>query len=107
MKTTQYRQGDVLIQSIYAMPKQLTPISPEKGQLILAHGEVTGHAHAIAGQNASLFSTEELGVRFLEVTAAVAALSHDEHSTINIPHGAYKVTRQREYSPQEVRPVKD
>lgn len=50
MKTAQIqiRQGDVLLRPVKALPAGCTPIEPEGGRrFVLAHGEVTGHAHAI------------------------------------------------------------
>jgi hypothetical protein len=48
MKTSQqYRQGDVLIERIAKMPTSTTPVARDAGRVILAYGEVTGHAHAI------------------------------------------------------------
>lgn len=103
-----YRQGDVLIERIGSLPATLTKIDRENGRVILAHGEVTGHAHAIADSHADLYSSQqEAGVTFLEVRDAVAALKHDEHSTIALPPGNYRVTRQREYSPEAIRNVAD
>lgn len=103
-----YRQGDVLIERIGSLPKKLKKLAREKGRVILAHGEVTGHAHAIADAHVDLFASEgEAGVTFLEVRDAVAALKHDEHSTIALPPGEYRVTRQREYSPEAIRNVTD
>ncbi len=110
MKTEPYivRQGDVLIERIAALPAQLSKIARENGRVILAHGEVTGHAHAIAAPHCELFtSPAEAGVTFLEVREAMAALAHDEHSTIELAPGAYRVTRQREYSPEAIRNVAD
>lgn len=105
---THYRQGDVLIERIAALPAKLTAIPREKGRVVLAHGEATGHAHAIADKHCSLFASKaEAGVAFLEVRKAVAALAHDEHSTIELPPGNYRVLRQREYSPQAIRTVQD
>lgn len=51
-KPVQVRQGDVLITPIplYRMPIQtadLGDIQEEGDRIVLAHGEVTGHAHAI------------------------------------------------------------
>lgn len=103
-----YRQGDVLIERIGSMPRNLTNIDRENGRVILAHGEVTGHAHALTAPGCELFSAEgEAGATFLEVRDAMAALSHDEHATINLPAGNYRVTRQREYSPEAIRNVAD
>lgn len=110
MKTikTQHRQGDVLIERIDSLPANLTKIAREGGRVILAHGEATGHAHAISDERCDLFRSEqEAGVTFLEVREAVAALKHDEHSTIALPRGNYRVIRQREYSPEEIRNVAD
>lgn len=103
-----YRQGDVLIERVGSLPAKRTKLAREKGRVILAHGEVTGHAHAISEKHCDLFeSAEQIGVTFLEVREAVAALKHDEHSTIELPPGNYRVTRQREYSPEAIRNVAD
>lgn len=104
-----YRQGDVLIERIEAMPAKRTAIPRENGRVILAHGEVTGHAHAIVDEKCDLYASPEapMGVTYLEIQQAVVALKHDEHSTIELPEGNYRVTRQREYSPEAIRNVAD
>ncbi len=103
-----YRQGDVLIERIDSMPRNCTKIDRENGRVILAHGEVTGHAHALTAPGCELFAAEsEPGVTFLEIRDAMAALKHDEHGTIDLPAGTYRVTRQREYSPEAIRNVAD
>ncbi len=104
---THYRQGDVLIQRIAKLPAGLKPVAREHGRIVLAHGEVTGHAHAIAEPEADLYAGDAAGVTYLEVRAAMAALQHEEHSTINLGPGAYRVIRQREYSPEAIRNVAD
>lgn len=108
-----YRQGDVLIERIPSLPIGLKNIPRENGRVVLAHGEVTGHAHAIYEKEVGHFSGEAkdadglAGVTFLEVRAAMAALTHEEHSKIPLPCGFYRVTRQREYSPEALRNVAD
>jgi hypothetical protein len=103
-----YRQGDVLIIPIEKMPKGLEPLDREKGRVVLAHGEVTGHAHAIKDQRAALFRDPKLAAIFMHVTGdEPVALEHDEHNTIPIPPGTYRVVRQREYHPEEIRRVED
>jgi hypothetical protein len=104
-----YRQGDVLIERVSDLPATRTKLNREQGRVILAHGEVTGHAHAIADEHVDLFDTaDEAGVTYLEVRDAVAALEHDEHATIALEPGNYRVTRQREYvAPEIERPVAD
>lgn len=62
----QYRQGDVLIERVASLPSNLTKQKPEAGRIILAHGEVTGHAHAFDRKAATKFLTEK-GEEFFEV----------------------------------------
>jgi hypothetical protein len=99
------RQGDVLVAAA-SKPKKLAPVAKEQGRVILAHGEVTGHAHEIVPANAAMLMDAPNGDRFLLVDAP-CALIHQEHGTIQLAPGSYKVTRQREYSPEEIRQVAD
>lgn len=101
---TLYRQGDVLIERIDTLPTDLTPVDRDQGRVILAYGEVTGHAHAITTPDVTLFTREdmtEMEGRFLLVEKEHAELRHEEHATIVLEPGAYRVKRQREYAPVE------
>jgi len=102
------RQGDVLIVRTNGIPSDAQPRKREGGRVILAHGEVTGHAHAIAdtpsAPRAELLDAGEL--TYLRVDA-VSQLVHEEHDTIDLAPGTYRVVRQREYSPDEIRQVAD
>lgn len=92
-----YRQGDVLLQRVgsAALGEE---IAREGGRIVLAHGEVSGHAHAIQGAGAALFRSKSTPAeRFLKVTAPVD-LVHEEHSRIPLPVGLYRVRVQREWS---------
>lgn len=103
-----YRQGDVLVAAINDIPSDVRQVPLDNGRLILAYGEVTGHAHVVIG-DAELFTpadVAELEDRFLTVEQE-AQIVHDEHSTIALPPGNYIVRRQREYSPEEIRRVAD
>lgn len=103
----QYRQGDVLIVATSVIPESAEPVARENGRVILAHGELTGHAHAIMGP-ASLFRDPKLAKVFMLVGGdEPVALRHEEHSTIDIPPGNYEVIIQREYSPEAIRNVAD
>jgi hypothetical protein len=103
-----FRQGDVLIIPVGDIPKRLEKVAREGGRLILAHGEMTGHAHAIKDQRAALFRDPKLAAIFMDVSGdAPVALEHDEHDTIQVPPGKYEVRRQREYHPEEIRRVED
>lgn len=42
------RQGDVLLTKVASIPAGCTEVPYDKGRIVLAYGEVTGHAHAIA-----------------------------------------------------------
>ncbi len=103
----QYRQGDLLLCAVEAFPSGLTPVAPSGDRLVLAEGEVTGHAHAVGAKRASLFHMMPRNRSFLMVKAAGARLSHEEHREIRLPRGFYEVVRQREYAPERVRLVAD
>jgi hypothetical protein len=59
------RQGDVLVQRVGNIPKAAKAIRRDAGRVILAYGEVTGHAHAIAEPECELLETDN--ERFLKV----------------------------------------
>lgn len=104
MKT--YRQGDVLVIAVNSIPESVKPVERDNDRVILAYGEVTGHAHAIKDEAATLFAdNDNIYLRLV----SDCELSHEEHSTINIPAGDYKVIRQREYNLEsgEIRYVAD
>ena len=103
-----YRQGDVLIVPVQSLPKELEAIERESGSVVLAHGEVTGHAHKIKDERAALFRDLKLAAIFMHVSGNdTVALEHDEHDTIHLPPGNYQIIRQREYSPEAIRNVAD
>jgi hypothetical protein len=101
---TQYRQGDVLVESVATVPPGAVAVARKDGRLVLAEGESTGHAHAIASRRAQML--ERAGVLYL-VLLARARLLHEEHGPITLPPGTYRVIRQREYHPEEIRLVAD
>lgn len=104
------RQGDILILATTQATTNLPEVSRDSlGRLVLAEGEVTGHAHAIADPDCALYGRSELEDRFLQVLAeGGVSLTHDEHDTITIPPGSYVVRRQREWTTSgEIRFVAD
>jgi hypothetical protein len=99
----QFRHGDVILQQVAQMPAQADPLP----HLILAHGELTGHSHRVTpATDAKLFRNTELGL-VLTVSGSGAQVVHEEHGNIALPVGIYRVWRQREYSPEEIRIVRD
>ena len=109
MKRSQYRQGDVLL-----IPIDKTPLDAHvhvdrvQGRLVLAEGEATGHAHTIVDESAELVTPEGAAELYLLVHGTdPVELVHQEHDTIPVEPGAYKVIRQREYQPDAIRRVAD
>lgn len=98
----QYRHGDVMVEMVSELPE----VRRKAKHTILAHGEITGHCHCISEKGvAELYETPD-GM-FLNVTAKSATLVHEEHDSITLASGFYRVRRQREYSPEEIRIVRD
>ncbi len=98
----QFRHGDLLIQEAASLPA----VREKLTHTTLAHGEVTGHSHRVKEfEHADLYSTPERF--FLHVRGASVSVVHEEHATITLNAGYYRVWRQREYSPEEIRIVRD
>ena len=97
-----WRQGDIFITRVQTIP------SGAKAQphCVLAEGEVTGHSHRVAETGAARLFIHPSSL-FLEVTADQATVVHDEHGPITLERGRYRVWRQREYSPEAIRIVRD
>ncbi|MGW3418219.1 hypothetical protein [Streptomyces phaeochromogenes] len=93
----------MLVVAVDELPPKSLPVPREDGVIVLAHGEVTGHRHAIAEPHAELLAAPEDDDdderRFLRIIGASAHLVHEEHGTITLPGGVYQVIRQREYDP--------
>lgn len=100
-----FRQGDVLLVPVDSIPSGLH----KTARCTLALGEATGHHHTI-DQGAVGFSETDSNVAmadYIAVEAALAKLTHQEHDTIEIPKGNYRVYRQVEYTPEAIKPVVD
>jgi hypothetical protein len=106
---TIYRQGDVLIRRVDSLPKGARDVT-RQGRIVLALGEATGHAHAIAEGAAREFTfadATETVRRFLSVVSDKAEVRHEEHASIPLPSGIYEIILQREYSPGASHTVSD
>jgi hypothetical protein len=102
------RHGDVLI---FAAAVQLgadaTRVPATPRGIVLAEGEVTGHAHRIADVDGAVLY-EWNGGRYLDVVAeGGVTLTHEEHHAVTIPRGLHEIRIQREYSPDGWRYVAD
>lgn len=115
MNPNQLRQGDVWIERVPSgqLPEGLVELARDRGRIVLAYGEVTGHAHAIAERNATLFGRPGTDERWLVIrpsganVESGAVVRHEEHAAIPLAPGVYKILRQKEYSPEEIRYVAD
>ncbi|MGW2425275.1 hypothetical protein ACWC0C_39560 [Streptomyces sp. NPDC001709] len=107
-----YRQGDVLLVPVAgeAIPVHVALAPRERrdgrGRLVLALGEVTGHAHAVVGPGDLVRETGPFGPMLLHLPKG-GRVVHEEHAAIALPAGWYRVIRQREYVPGSVRIVAD
>lgn len=90
--TKQYRHGDLLIVAEEALPKNAKPSK----ELVLAYGEVTGHAHRLS-KGAQTYSVG--GATWFRAVPGTQ-LTHEEHGPIAFEPGVYRVIRQREYTPE-------
>lgn len=103
----QCRQGDVFLERVDAMPGTAKARQRDNGRVILAYGEVTGHAHVIdtPTKEDAIYDGEN-GDFYLRIEDA-AGLVHDEHARIDLPAGIYRGRIQREYTPTAIRNVAD
>ena len=98
-----YRQGDILI---VPMPKKQFKRArrrhPENGCVVLAYGEVTGHAHIMDADSVRLYDAydDDGSIEEVLLVDETTLLTHDDHLPIRIPKGVYRVIHQREYSPR-------
>lgn len=92
------RQGDVLLVPVSSIPEGAKPRARDNGRVIIAYGEITGHAHQIANPDAvgAVVLTTAENATFVRL-AKKAQLVHEEHDTAEVPAGTYQYIPQREY----------
>lgn len=88
-----YRQGDLLFVEESNIPENAI----EQCDGVLAISEVTGHRHRIVDRNKAIMLIAGL-ISYVRVMNDVDIV-HEEHDTITLPSGDWKVIRQREYRP--------
>jgi hypothetical protein len=116
MEVKLYRQGDVLLRKINAMPEFASWGKPKPvAGGIVAEGEATGHHHRMVGDAEVVTGTTEFrrgngssfGSGMFVTVAGPAQLVHEEHAALDLEAGVYEVVRQREYAPGRERRVYD
>jgi hypothetical protein len=97
MENRQIRQGDVLL-----VPAEVHPPKGAKmrAEVILAEGEVTGHAHRLRG--ATVLEWEQDGQRYVRVLGTeMGTLSHEDHDpepvAVIVPDVTYRVVLQQQW----------
>ena len=95
----QIRQGDILLEATDKTPPEGLQA---KTEVILAEGEITGHAHRIKASE--IFEWEENGQRYIRVIGETGELSHEDHDPTPVkviePDMTYKVIPQKEWDLQ-------
>jgi hypothetical protein len=88
-----YRHGDVLLIRL----TEPIPDVPGADQVVVAEGELTGHAHRVVGEGVALLdvSTDRLAGRLRLIVPRGGRITHEEHHTIEMPAGVYEVRHQR------------
>jgi hypothetical protein len=97
--TNQARQGDVFLRRVDGpVPPGAAEVPRDNGRVVLAYGEVTGHAHAIRDPGVCLLRAEGVAFDLLRVAeGTLARLTHEEHGAITVGPGLYEKRIQREY----------
>ncbi len=112
-----HQQGDVILHHINSLPPNLE----DEKQPVIQHGEVTGHRHVInafkhgseenfgTGGNWQLLTDKSSGLRYLRVGDGGVDVSHEEHKTIHVPPGNYRIgiVREADHIAGVIRQVQD
>lgn len=108
----QYRQGDIFLEEVGNSNLELSDCrqsiegDEREGFIVLALGEATGHAHKLSNTNAKLMTAANED-KFILLVTETSFLTHEEHATIRIPPGRYRVVRQQVYTPERIKYVAD
>lgn len=110
-------QGDVKLNRVvenFTLPENAKRIEPNRGRVVLAYGETTGHAHSLASEDVALYELPD--GRMLLIVERQTPLIHShidtptkraDHDPIEVLPGTYWVVRQREYTPKGTLYVSD
>lgn len=66
------RQGDVLLTPVQSLPAGCVEVPNDRNRIVLAYGEVTGHAHAIADHRVTARVVTDGGKAFVSVDGDAA-----------------------------------
>jgi hypothetical protein len=96
-----YRQGDLLFEELGEGEKIPANLDLNPSNVIL-RGEATGHSHRLVnGQMFGDFQNRNFGFQrnVIIKVGDNGQIVHEEHTTLMLPKGIYRVIRQIEYFP--------
>jgi hypothetical protein len=117
-KTKFYAQGDIILELVDDAtidPTKAVPSDPD-GSVVLARGETHGHRHRFTGDSGVVMFRDDGLARDIKsglygghvvVPEGGAALVHEEHDSITLPKGTYRMRHQREMDADMERRVLD
>lgn len=93
-----FRQGDILFE---LMPEGKGDMNIEKlDSKTVALGEITGHHHSFGKKDQVLLYKEiDSDVPTNASLQAPSTITHQEHLSIQLPKGEYKIKREQSYNP--------
>lgn len=90
------RHGDI---GLHTCESQTGETIKHNGSFVLAEGETTGHKHVISTPKIEdMVITRLIDGSILLTLKADGVISHEEHKTLPVKKGTYKIVREREYN---------
>ena len=104
-------QGDFFVRRINKLPKDVLPVEPVNGKIIVAHSE-TGHHHVMVAERVRAFVPKkpdiyQMFIQVDEPTPVKHMRSFDTHEPLMFDKGTYEIRRQREHAPEGWRRAAD
>jgi len=107
--TCLFAQGDILIEDLSSAPTSALGVGHRSTKsAIIAEGEASGHCHRLIGE--FVFYRDDALARdipsqlylgHIRVGGSKAQLLHEEHATLALNPGVYRVRRQRQLEPTD------
>jgi hypothetical protein len=91
----QGQQGDILFSQVDKLPAGVTSVAPRNGRFIIAEGETSGHNHSVIADGCQLYELK--GQLYLNVTAPVIHIDHQEHKQNLYETGVYRIGNVKEH----------
>ena len=96
----QIRQGDILLEKVDVSIPNHANVT---GEVVLAEGELTGHAHRLKAQ--TILEWEANGQRYIRIESdEQGELSHEDHDPVPVkvvePKTTYRIVPQKEWDLQ-------